>query len=147
MRLNVRLLMAVVICCLFKTIQCFCLSSGTSVHRFDLFDARHSIRSGKLFASEWSFSQVHHLPQNRCTNSRITYPMTSPFVRLAELTPDDEDQAGDSQSNSDDMEFARLQPFHWAGARRLNQFDALSLDSFIHSKTRPPPRKQRSTKT
>jgi hypothetical protein len=139
MRLNVRLLMAVVACCFFMAIQCFCLSSGTSVDRFDSFDAGHSIRGGKRFVSKRPFSQDRHLPQNRCIKTRTTTPMTSPFIRLAELTPDDEDQVDGSQSSGDDTEFARLQPFHWVGARRLNQPDALNLDSFIHAKTRPPP--------
>jgi hypothetical protein len=105
----------------------------------DHFSSSHSLDADNRIISGLWHSLHHRCSQNSYWKSHGAYSITRRFPRLAELPFDDKDQADDSQSDDKGMTVTHfLAPLHipdW----RFSQRDKQRANSFVNSKTKPPP--------
>ena len=135
-----------VVCSSLTVIQCVCARSPSGVLASGEPDAGRWFCGKKLLVSNQRLSQAIDDLKRGAVNSSVNSTSASPFSRAAELASDRDDPAGDSQLNGEDVEFACSQPCLRAAARRFIEPVAVGFDSYINSKTRPPPGKQRQAK-
>ncbi len=141
MRWNVWLIMAVS-CVSFAVIQSVCPRGQPDIRTCDaaaplLFNSIRLV-SRRQFAA----GLVTSWPQLSFTDSRVIDPRGRSLSRLADLPSDDEGSVEDSRSDGKDMQFGCLNLWLKAADWRLNRPDTHRANSFINSKSKPPPRKE-----
>jgi len=136
--MNKWLLIAVVLCGWFATSPCICPRCEAGIRASDL-PARFLSSGGGLIAPEQLYSSVVHSPQSSLVNSHAIGSKALSLPKVAELSPDDDEQADDSQADDKDIGLTCADLPPCASDWRLSRPDRQHANSFINSKTKPPP--------
>jgi hypothetical protein len=139
MKPNIWLLMTVVVCGWLTNNECLGARGGAGVHLAELFHAQLHFHNSGRYTSGLQHSRSVHCSETSWVNSQATDLASRCLPRFAEMPLDDRDQADESQSDDADMEFMFAQICLPAIEWRLSLPVALDFDSFINSKSRPPP--------
>ena len=126
-------------CSWLAAIQCICARSQAGIHSTGLPDTRNLICDGRLLAANQSHSIAVYNSESSLANACVIKLPSPSFLRVAELPPDDTDQAGKSLSHDKEMKLACLKPCLRVAEWRLSRPDLQRANSFISSKAKPPP--------
>lgn len=132
------LLLFVTVCSWFVAIRCACASGDAFVRTWEF--PKGILQNGsQLVAFRPDNLCFVGCFQGRSASRRASHRPILRCLRCAELAPDDNGQADDSRSGSDDNALSRLSVNFFNIEFPSPQRGASVFDSFINSKTRPPP--------
>ncbi len=119
-------------------INCASGWSRAGFSRFNLNDAAYR-SGGALLSSDHSSLAAFHVVSGGALGIGGAARTPPCFYCSAEPPADDTDQADDNPSGGDDLALAGVELSPRVPEWRLNSPDALRVNSFINSKTKPPP--------
>lgn len=132
------LLLIVTVCSWFVAIRCACASGDVFVRTWEFSGGILQSGSQPVAFKPDGLCFVEGF-QGRSASRRASHRPVTRCLRCAELAPDDDGQADDSQSGSDDNALPRLALNFFYIELPAPQLGASVFDSFINSKTKPPP--------